>query len=76
MNPDADAIADCVLEAFAQLPDKRKPRLRTDGSREWVPLSGIVLAKGDHPANVLARLVAYAYRIAKTAGSHACPWGT
>ncbi|KAF3038366.1 hypothetical protein E8E12_008503 [Didymella heteroderae] len=76
MNPDADAIADCVLETFAQLPDKRKPRPRTDGSREWVPLSGIVLAKGDHPTNVHTRLVAYAYRIAKMASSHACPWGT
>ncbi|KAL1654003.1 hypothetical protein SLS61_003405 [Didymella pomorum] len=52
MDPDADAIAECVLEAFAQLPDKRKPRLRTDGSREWVPLSGIVLAKGEDPTNL------------------------
>ncbi|KAF1843056.1 uncharacterized protein K460DRAFT_367985 [Cucurbitaria berberidis CBS 394.84] len=46
-TPDADAIADCVLSAFDQLPDKRKPRPRTDGSREWVPLAGIVLSKGD-----------------------------
>jgi hypothetical protein len=44
--PDADAIADCVLGAFDQLPKKRHPRVRGDGSREWVPLAGIVLAKG------------------------------
>jgi hypothetical protein len=75
MTPDADAIAACVLEAFEQLPDKRKPRPRNDGSREWVPLSGIVLAKGDHPTHFQTRLVAYAYRIAKMASSHACHWG-
>lgn len=56
MTPDADAIADCVLDTFAQLPDKRKPRPRTDGSREWVPLSGIVLAKGDTPPTSLQDL--------------------
>ncbi|KAJ4330928.1 hypothetical protein N0V95_009977 [Ascochyta clinopodiicola] len=44
-DADADAIADCVLSTFAQLPEKRKPRPRNDGSREWVPLSGIVLSK-------------------------------
>ena len=44
MMPDPDAIADCVLATFDQLPDKRKPRPRTDGAREWVPLTGIVLA--------------------------------
>lgn len=43
---DPDAIADCVLSTFDGLPDKRKPRPRNDGSREWVPLSGIVLVKG------------------------------
>ncbi|KAL7772344.1 hypothetical protein CFE70_002303 [Pyrenophora teres f. teres 0-1] len=42
MMPDANAIADCVLEAFDRLPEKRKPRSRNDGSREWVPLAGIV----------------------------------
>ncbi|XPT04200.1 tRNA(Ala)(adenine(37)) deaminase [Ascochyta lentis] len=45
MTPDADAIADCVLSTFDQLPDKRKPRPRNDHSREWVPLSGLVLSK-------------------------------
>ncbi|KAE8874291.1 hypothetical protein PTNB73_00923 [Pyrenophora teres f. teres] len=47
MMPDANAIADCVLEAFDRLPEKRKPRSRNDGSREWVPLAGIVACKGD-----------------------------
>ncbi|CAO2653176.1 Nn.00g025870.m01.CDS01 [Neocucurbitaria sp. VM-36] len=46
-DADADAIASCVLRTFDQLPDKRKPRPRTDGSREWVPLAGIVLSKGN-----------------------------
>ena len=46
ITPDADAIADCVLAAFESLPEKRKPRARGDGAREWVPLAGIVLAKG------------------------------
>ncbi|KAF2824793.1 adenosine-deaminase [Ophiobolus disseminans] len=45
MTVDADAIADCVLSTFDQLPEKRKPRPRSDGSREWVPLAGIVLSK-------------------------------
>lgn len=75
MTPDANAIADCVLSTFDQLPDKRKPRPRIDGSREWVPLSGIVLSKGNHPATFWIRFVAYAYRIAKMESSYACLWG-
>ncbi|EAT80755.1 hypothetical protein SNOG_11711 [Parastagonospora nodorum SN15] len=47
MTFSADAIADCVLATFDQLPDKRKPRPRNDGSKEWVPLAGIVLSKGN-----------------------------
>jgi tRNA-specific adenosine deaminase 1 len=47
MNADADAIADCVLSTFDRLPEKRKPRPRNDGLREWVPLAGIVLSKGN-----------------------------
>ncbi|KAH9873258.1 hypothetical protein J1614_005656 [Plenodomus biglobosus] len=47
MTPDADAIADCVLATFDQLPEKRKPRARGHGLREWVPLAGIVLSQGD-----------------------------
>ncbi|KAF1934789.1 hypothetical protein EJ02DRAFT_362920 [Clathrospora elynae] len=52
MTPHPDAVADCVLQTFEQLPDKRKPRPRIDGSREWVPLAGIVLSRGNrslHP---------------------------
>jgi hypothetical protein len=41
-----DEIASCVLETFRKLPAKGKPRQRPNGSREWVPLSGVVLAKG------------------------------
>jgi hypothetical protein len=48
---DGDAIADCVLAAFDQLPEKRKPRRRNDGSREWVPLAGIVFSKSDCSIN-------------------------
>ncbi|QDS73879.1 hypothetical protein FKW77_007007 [Venturia effusa] len=40
-----DDIASCVLDTFRKLPAKRKPRQRPNGSREWVPLSGVVLAK-------------------------------
>jgi hypothetical protein len=46
MAVDANAVADCVLASFDQLEDKRKPRPRNDGTREWVPLAGIVLSKG------------------------------
>jgi len=52
MSASPDEIADCVLSAFDALPAKRKPREREDGTREWIPLSGIVLQKGTkkHPA--------------------------
>ena len=40
-----DHIADCVLDKFEHLPAKRKPRERDGNSREWVPLSGIVLSR-------------------------------
>lgn len=72
MTPTADAVAHCVLAAFEKLPDKRKPRPRNDGSREWVPLSGIVLSRGTYSTNGRTRLVAYAYRIAKTASFLVC----
>ena len=44
--PAADDIARCVLDAYDRLPQKCKPLEREPGSREWVPLSGIVLATG------------------------------
>ncbi|KAF1985289.1 hypothetical protein K402DRAFT_379641 [Aulographum hederae CBS 113979] len=40
----SDDIANCVFGAFNALPGKCKPRKRDDGTREWVPLSGIVLS--------------------------------
>jgi hypothetical protein len=69
----ADAIADCVLSTFHQLPEKRKPRPRIDGSREWVPLAGIVLSKGMqsvqvHPEGTVA---AYAHGSSED-GKHSC----
>jgi hypothetical protein len=38
----ADAVADATLQQFDKLPQRRKPQDRGNGSREWVPLSGIV----------------------------------
>lgn len=47
---EADAIADCVLNAFDALPNHRKPRQPSSGlkpgRREWVPLAGIVVDSG------------------------------
>lgn len=43
---DGDEIADAVLKNFGSWEKKRKPLVRTNGVREWVPLSGIV-AQGD-----------------------------
>lgn len=63
---DADAIADCVISTFDQLPEKRKPRPRNDGSREWVPLAGIVLSKSNHPQMHTRRLRDYAHDSVKT----------
>jgi len=47
-----DQVADLVLNTFDALPAKRKPRLREDGTREWVPLAGIVLSRGTEPAQL------------------------
>ncbi|KAG7291822.1 hypothetical protein NEMBOFW57_001843 [Staphylotrichum longicolle] len=43
MMSEADSIALAVLEEFRKLPAKRKPAVRDNGLREWVPLSGIVV---------------------------------
>lgn len=37
-----DEIAKLVLDKFDSLEQKRKPLTRSDGVKEWVPLSGIV----------------------------------
>lgn len=42
MRLTGDDIADAVLKQFEKLPKKRKPQVRADGLKEWVPLSGIV----------------------------------
>ncbi|PMD27891.1 hypothetical protein NA56DRAFT_696909 [Hyaloscypha hepaticicola] len=42
MEISGDAIAEAVLKEFEKWPAKRKPLMRSDGVREWVPLSGIV----------------------------------
>lgn len=39
----SDAIASAVLSEYEQLAANRKPAVRTNGIREWVPLSGIVV---------------------------------
>lgn len=46
-QPRPDDIADCVLKTFNAVPAKFKPRQLADGRREWVPLAGIVLSKGE-----------------------------
>ncbi|KJR82668.1 tRNA-specific adenosine deaminase 1 [Sporothrix schenckii 1099-18] len=43
----ADSIAKAVLEEFDRLPTNRKPAVRSNGIREWVPLSGIVAELAD-----------------------------
>jgi hypothetical protein len=48
MDNSADEIADSVLKEFEKWPKKRKPLVRSDGVKEWVPLSGIV-AQGSSP---------------------------
>jgi hypothetical protein len=57
MTADANAIADCVLATFDQLPEKRKPRPRNDGAKEWVPLAGIVLSKGTGSPSCIRQVV-------------------
>ncbi|KAI5867423.1 adenosine deaminase/editase [Durotheca rogersii] len=42
MTVTPDDIASLVLSQFDKLPAKRKPQVRANGVREWVPLSGIV----------------------------------
>jgi tRNA-specific adenosine deaminase 1 len=47
MAHDGDVVAQLVLDAYDRLPQKCKPFDRGPGSREWVPLSGIVLEDGN-----------------------------
>ncbi len=55
MTTQADDIASTVLGAFSKLPAKRKPVVRDNGLREWVPLAGIVV-KGKDYSMVYAQL--------------------
>lgn len=75
MTVDADAIADCVLATFDQLPDKRKPRPRNHGSKEWVPLAGIVLSKGNLSCCIRQALWLTLIALVKTTSSPASLWG-
>jgi hypothetical protein len=75
MAVDANAVADCVLASFDQLEDKRKPRPRNDGTREWVPLAGIVLSKG-MPCRIReVQKWLTLQGLVKTASFLASPWG-
>ncbi|KJX95980.1 trna-specific adenosine deaminase like protein [Zymoseptoria brevis] len=47
--PGPDEVAACVLDTFAALPQKYKPRLLANGQSEWVPLAGIVLSRDHGP---------------------------
>ncbi|KAH6710972.1 tRNA-specific adenosine deaminase [Leptodontidium sp. MPI-SDFR-AT-0119] len=53
MNISGDEIASVVLREFEKWPNKRKPLLRSDDVKEWVPLSGIV-AQGKNDLVCLA----------------------
>ncbi|TVY51114.1 tRNA-specific adenosine deaminase 1 [Lachnellula cervina] len=53
MEISGDDIADVVLKQFDSWEKKRKPIIRTNGVREWVPLSGIV-AEGTNGFTCLA----------------------
>jgi tRNA-specific adenosine deaminase 1 len=39
-------IASLVHAHFDGLPARSKPTIRPDGTREWIPMSGIVIVKG------------------------------
>ncbi|KAI0552278.1 adenosine deaminase/editase [Xylaria curta] len=47
MTVKSDLIASLVQQEFDKLPAKRKPVIRDNGLREWVPLSGIVAEEKD-----------------------------
>ena len=44
--PLACRIARLVHAHFDGLPARSKPSIRPDGTREWIPMSGIVIVKG------------------------------
>jgi tRNA-specific adenosine deaminase 1 len=46
-QPLSSRIATLVHSHFDGLPKRSKPVIRDDGTVEWVPMTGIVLAKGE-----------------------------
>ncbi|KAB8208196.1 adenosine deaminase/editase [Aspergillus parasiticus] len=46
-TPLASRIASLVHAHFDGLPARSKPSIRSDGTREWIPMSGIVVVKGE-----------------------------
>jgi hypothetical protein len=45
-----------ALRTFDDLPKKSKPRVHTDGSYEWVPMSAVVLVRGIYTKSYLVHL--------------------
>ena len=45
-TPLASRIASLVHKYFDGLPARSKPKIFPDGSREWIPMTGIVAVKG------------------------------
>ena len=43
-----DRVVSAIHAKFETLPTKCKPRTSVDGRKEWVPLAGIVLIRGDN----------------------------
>lgn len=68
MPPEADEVASIILELFDRLPAKRKLCVRDNGTREWVPLAGIVAKHGDGSLECLA--LAYVLRFFHTVTWH------
>ncbi|EDN02342.1 hypothetical protein I7I51_01710 [Histoplasma capsulatum] len=53
-------IARLVHSHFDALPKRSKPTIHPDGSRQWVPLSGIVFAIGENTQDEILTCVAIA----------------
>ncbi|KAF7125227.1 hypothetical protein CNMCM5793_001405 [Aspergillus hiratsukae] len=60
-------IASLVHAHFDGLPARSKPTIYPDGSREWIPMSGIVVVKGENTASEKLSCVAV------TAGAKCLP---
>lgn len=46
VDPLPSRIASLVHAHFNALPSRSKPIVHPDGSREWIPMTGIVVVKG------------------------------